>query len=255
MWELDYKESWVTKNWCFGTVVLEKTLESPLDSKEIQRVHPKGNQFWIFVGRTDAEAETPILWPPDAKNWLLGKDPDAGKDWRQEEKGTTEDEMVEWHHQLDGHECEWALRVGDGQGGLACCSPWGQKESDTTGRLLELTWSGALFSVSCGASILFSVAAAAVHTHSSSAPRCLFSPPGQRFTSGLSDGSRSHGYEMASHCSLSFPWLVMLSTFSCTCWPFEYLLWKTVYQALCPFLILLLLLLSKFLFSLIRSHL
>ena len=100
MWELDYKESWALKNWCFWTVVLEKTLESPLDSKEIQPVHPKGNQTWIFIGRTDAEAETPILWPPDVKNWLIGKDADVGKDWWQEEKGTTEDEMVGWHHQL-----------------------------------------------------------------------------------------------------------------------------------------------------------
>ena len=106
MWELDYKESWVLKNWCFWTVVLEKTLESPLDCKEIQPVHLKGDQSWIFIGRTDAEAETPILWPPDAKNWLIGKDCDAGKYWRQEEKGTTEDEMVGWHHQLNGHEFE-----------------------------------------------------------------------------------------------------------------------------------------------------
>ena len=106
MWELDYKESWVLKNWCFWTVVLEKTLESPLDCKEIQPVHPKENQSWIFIGRTDAEAETPILWPPDAKNWLTGKDPGAGKDWRQEEKGMTEDEMVGWHHWLNGHEFE-----------------------------------------------------------------------------------------------------------------------------------------------------
>ena len=100
MWELDYKESWAPKNWCFWTVVLEKALESPLDYKEIQPVHPEGNQSWIFFGRTDAEAETPILWPPDVKNWLIWKDPDAGKDWRWEEKGTTEDEMVGWHHQL-----------------------------------------------------------------------------------------------------------------------------------------------------------
>ena len=102
MWELDYKESWVLKNWCFWTPVLEKTLENPLDSKEIQPVHPKGDQSWVFIGRTDAEAETPILWPPDAKNWLIWKDPDAGKDWRQEENGTTEDEMVGWHHWLSG---------------------------------------------------------------------------------------------------------------------------------------------------------
>ena len=124
------------KNWCFWTVVLEETLASPLDSKEIQSVNPKGNQSWIFMGRTDVEAETPILWPPDAKNWLTGKDPDAGKDWRQEEKGTIEySRMVRWHHRLDGHEFEQALVVADGQGSLACCSPWGRKESDMTERL------------------------------------------------------------------------------------------------------------------------
>ena len=106
MWEMDHKEGWVPKNWCFWTVVLEKTLESPLDSKEIQPVNPKGNQSWIFIGRIDAEAETPIFWPLDAKNWLIGKHPDAGKDWRQEEKRTTEDEMVGWHHRLYGHEFE-----------------------------------------------------------------------------------------------------------------------------------------------------
>ena len=106
MWELGYKESWVLKNWCFWTVMLEKTLESPLDSKEIQPVHPKGNQSWIFIGRTDVEAETPILWPLDEKNWLVWKDPYAGKDWRWEEKGTTEDEMVGWYHWLNGHEFE-----------------------------------------------------------------------------------------------------------------------------------------------------
>ena len=106
MWELNYKEIWAPKNWCFWTVVLEKTLESPLDCKEIKPVNPKGNQSWIFMGRTDAEAETPVLWPPDAKNWLLGKDPDAGKDWRWKEKGTTEDKMVGWRHWLYGHEFE-----------------------------------------------------------------------------------------------------------------------------------------------------
>ena len=131
MWELDYKENWVLKNWSIWTVVLGKTLESPLDSKEIQPVHPEGNQPWIFTGRTNAEAETPILWPPDVKNWLIGKDPDAGKDWRGE-KGITENQMVGWHHWPNGHEFEYALGVGDGQGGLACCSPWGCKESDTT---------------------------------------------------------------------------------------------------------------------------
>ena len=133
--ELDYKESWPLKNWCFWTVVLEKTLESPLDCKEIKPVHPKGNQSWIFTGSTDAEAEAPILWPPDAKNWLTGKDPDAGKDWSQEEKGKREDETVGWHYRLSGHEFEQALQVGDGQGSLVCYSPWRHKESDTTERL------------------------------------------------------------------------------------------------------------------------
>ena len=132
MWELVQKESWALKNWCFWTVVLEKTLESPLDSKEIQPVHPKGNQSWLFIGKTDAEAETPILWPPDGKNWLIEKDPNAGKDWRLEEKGITEDKMVGWHHQLDGHEFEQAPGVGEGQRGLVYCNPWGCKESDTT---------------------------------------------------------------------------------------------------------------------------
>ena len=132
MWELDCEESWALKNWCFWTVVLEKTLESPLDCKEIQPVHPKGDQSWVFTGRTDAEAETLILWPPDAKSWLIGKDPDAGRDWGQEEKGTTEDEMAGWHHWLDGHEFVWTPGVGDGRGGLACCDSWGHKESDTT---------------------------------------------------------------------------------------------------------------------------
>ena len=116
-------------------VVLEKTLESTLDCKGLQLLHPKGNESWIFIGRTDAEAEIPILWPPDAKSWLIGKDPDAGKAWGQEEKGTTEDEMVGWHHWLNGHEFEQAPGDGDGQGSLVCCSPWGRKESDTTERL------------------------------------------------------------------------------------------------------------------------
>ena len=132
MLELDYKANWALKNWCFGPVILEKTLESPLDCKEIQLVHPKGDQSWVFIGRTDAEAETPILWPPDAKNWLIGKDPDAGKVWRQVEKGMKEDEMVGWHHRLNGHGFWWTPGVGDGQGGLACCSSWGDKGLDTT---------------------------------------------------------------------------------------------------------------------------
>ena len=135
MWELDCEESWALKNWCFWTVVLEKTLASSLDCKEIQPVHPKGYQSWVFIGRTDAEAETPILWPPHAKSWLIGKDSDDGRDWGQEEKGTREDEMAGWHHQLDAHESEWIPGIGDGQGGLACCSSWGRKDSDMTVRL------------------------------------------------------------------------------------------------------------------------
>ena len=121
MWELDYKESWALKNWCFWTVVLEKTLKSPLDCKEIQPVNSKGDQSWVFIGRNDVEAETPILWPPDAKSWLIGKDPAAGRGWGQEEKETTEDEMAGWHQQLDGREFEQAPRVGDRQGSLVCC--------------------------------------------------------------------------------------------------------------------------------------
>ena len=128
MWELDYKESWVPRNWCFWTVVLEKTLESPLDCKEIQPVHSEGDLPWVFIGRTDAEAETPILRPPDMKNWLIEKDPDAGKDWRLEEKGMTEDEMIGWHHWLDWHQFEQSPGVGD----VVSCSPWGHKDSDTT---------------------------------------------------------------------------------------------------------------------------
>ena len=135
MWELDYKESWAQKNWCFWTVVLEKTLESPLDCKEIQPVHPAGDQFWVFIERTDVVAEIPIHCPPDAKSQLIWKDPDAGKDWGQEEKGTMEDEMVGWHHRLNGHGFGWTLGIGDGQVGLACCGSWGRKELDTTERL------------------------------------------------------------------------------------------------------------------------
>ena len=135
MWQLDHKEGWAPKNWCFWTVVLEKTLESSLDCEEIKLVNPKGNQSWIFIGRSDAEAESPIFWPSDVKNWLIGKDPDAGKDWGQEEKWTTEDEMVGWHHRLDGHEFEQTLGDCEGQGSLACCSPWGRKESNTTEQL------------------------------------------------------------------------------------------------------------------------
>ena len=150
MWELNYKESWGPKNGCFWTVVLEETLESPLDCKKIQPVHPKGNQSWIFIGRTDAEAETPKPWPSDAKSWLIWKDPDAGKDWRWEEKGTKKDEMVGWHHQLNGHEFEQAPGVGDGKGSLECCSPWGCKESDITDQLNWTEFLLFLWSNGCG---------------------------------------------------------------------------------------------------------
>ena len=132
IWTVKKAECWridAFELWCW------KRLESPLYHKEIQPVHPKGDQSWVFIGRTDVETETPILWPPDAKSWLIWKDPDAGKDWGQEEKGTTQDEMVGWHHQLNGHGFGWTLEVGDGQGGLACCGSWGHKESDTTERL------------------------------------------------------------------------------------------------------------------------
>ena len=126
---------WAPKNWCFWTVLLEKTLESPLDCKETQPVHSEGDQPWDFFGRNDAKAEAPVLWPPHVKSWLIGKDSDAGRDWGQEEKGTTEDEMAGWHHGLDGRESEWTPGVGDGQGALACCDSGGCKESDTTERL------------------------------------------------------------------------------------------------------------------------
>jgi len=149
--ESDHKEGWVLKNWHFQTSVLEKTVESHLDCKEIQPVNPKWNQSWVFIGRTDAEAAAPILWPPDAKNQLIRKDLDAGRDWRQEEKQTTEDEMVGWHHQLNGREFEKALEDGEGQGSLACYSPWGCKEADMTEQLnnfpssiLDTFWSGGL---------------------------------------------------------------------------------------------------------------
>ena len=135
MWQLDSKESLAQKNWCFWSVVLEKTLVSPLDCKEIQPLHSEGEQPWDLFGGNDAEAETPVLWPPHVKSWLIGKDSDAGKDMRQEEKGMTEDEMAGWHYWLDGCESEWTLGVGDRQGGLVCCNSWGCKESDMTERL------------------------------------------------------------------------------------------------------------------------
>ena len=135
LWELDHKEGWTMKNWSFWTIVLEKTLESLLDCKEIQPVHSKGDQPWDFFGRNDGKAETPVLWPPHAKSWLIGKDSEAGRDWGQEEKGTTEDEMAGWHHRLDGREFEWTPGFGDRQGGLACCDSWVCKELDMTERL------------------------------------------------------------------------------------------------------------------------
>ena len=131
MRELDCEESWALKNWCFWTVVLEKTRDSSLDCKEIQPVHSEGDQPWVFFGGNDAKAETPILWPPHAKSWLIGKDYDAGRDWGQEKKGMTEGEIAGWHHWLNGREFEWTLGDGDWQGGLACCDSWGRKESDT----------------------------------------------------------------------------------------------------------------------------
>ena len=149
------------KNWCFWIVVLEKTLESPFDCKKNKPVNLKGNQSWIFTGRTDAEAETSILWPPDVKNGLIGEDPDTGQDWRQEEKGTTEDETVVWHNGLNKHEFEQALGLGDGQGSLVCCSPWGCKESNTTE---WLNWT----------ELLYNVMASAIHQHK---PRAYISPP------------------------------------------------------------------------------
>ena len=135
MWELDCEESWAPKNWSCWTVVLEKTLESSMDCKEIQPVHSKGDWSWVFFGRNDGKAETPVLWPPHAKSWLIGKDSDAGGGWGPEEKGTTEDEMAGWHHRLDGCEFEWTRGAGDGQGGLACCNSWDRGGSDTTERL------------------------------------------------------------------------------------------------------------------------
>ena len=143
------EESWVPQNWCFWTVVLEKTLESPLDCKDMKPVNPNGNQSWIFIGSSDAEAETPILWPPDVKSWFIRKDPDAGKDWRQEEKVRTEDEMVGWHHQLNGHEFEWTLWVCDGQGGLECCNPWVAKSWTWLSDWTELNETGFIMCSMC----------------------------------------------------------------------------------------------------------
>ena len=143
--ELNHKEGWVPKNWCFWTLVLENTLKSPLDIQVIKPVNTEGNQQWIFIGRTDAKAEAPKLWPPNAKSQLIGKDPDTGKDWKQK-KGVTEDKMVGWRHQLNGHEFEQTLGDGEGQGSLVCCSPWCPKESDMTELLNnnKMRWIGGL---------------------------------------------------------------------------------------------------------------
>ena len=138
--ELDCEESWVLKNWCFWTVMLEKTLESPLDCKEIQPVHSEGDQPWDFFGRTDAKAEAPVLWTPHEKSWLIGKDSDARRDWGQEEKGMTQDEMAGWHHGLNGRESEWTLGVGDGQRGLTCCYSWDRKSRTRLSDWTELNW-------------------------------------------------------------------------------------------------------------------
>ena len=162
MWELDCEESWAPKNWCFWTVVLEKTLESPLDCKEIQPAHSEEDQPWMFFGRNDAKAETPVLWPPHAKSWLIGKDSDAGRDWEQEEKGTTEDEMAGWHHWLDGSESEWTPGAGDGQGGLACCNSWGHKESDMTE---QRNWTELVCSICLSVSHVFSPFSHQIHLH------------------------------------------------------------------------------------------
>ena len=166
LWELDYKESWVPKNWWFWSVMLEKTLESSLDCKEIQPVHLKGDLSWVFIGRTDVEAETPILWPPDAMSWLIWKDPDAGKDWGQEEKGTTEDKMVGWHHRLDGHGFGWTPGVGDEQGGLVCCNSWGHDSATELNSFTHQTglyWSLRLKNVFKGSEVWFPMESGRFH--------------------------------------------------------------------------------------------
>ena len=180
----DCEESWVPKNWRLWIVVLEKTPESPLDCKEIQPVHSKGDQSWVFFGGNDAKAETPVLWPPHAKSWLTGKDSDAGRDWGQEEKGTTEDEMAGWHHWLDGREFEWTPGVVDGQGGLACCNSWGCKESDMTERLnwTELTETGK--GVNGTSEFLLQFFPHCVNSHSSADAAPWVYPRGSRQDSG-----------------------------------------------------------------------
>ena len=211
MWELDCEEGWALKNWCFWTVVLEKTLESPLDYKEIQPVRPKGDQSWVFFGRNDAKAETPVLWPPHAKSWLIGKDSDVGRDWGQEEKGTTQDEMTGWHHQLNAHEFEWTLGVGDGQGGLACGGWWGHKESDTTEWLnwTESCYYKIYLSVYIYLHGCFLVMRSQVNFGFSSFCLCLFSP--EMLLPGLGEDTAeevSYGRQGCTRWhSISFPTL------------------------------------------------
>ena len=214
MWEPDHKEGWVLKNWCFWTVGLEKTLESPLDCKEIKSVHPKGNQPW-FIGRTDTEAEAPILWPPDVKSWLIRKDPDAGKDWGQEEKGLTEDEMVGWHHQLNGHEFEQAPGVGDGQGNLVCCSLWSGKESDMTE---QLNSNNHIFFPQWQHQEYERVPILHVLTNTGFFSFCI---------AAILTDVRWY----LTVVWFSFPWWsLMESIFAYTCQPFAYLLWRNVYS-------------------------
>ena len=217
LWELDYKESWALKNWFFWTVVLEKTLESPLDCKEIQPVHPKGDQSWVFIGWTDAEPETPILWSPHAKNWLVGKDPDAGRHWGQEEKGTTEDEMAGWHHELNGHGFGWTPGVGDGQEGLAWCCSWGCKALAQLSDWTELNiWEGLAFlGLSRGWYVAFAVSSLALF----SALNKGFpdSSVGKEFTCNAEDpgsiprSGRSAGEGKATHSS-SVAWRIPLDS-------------------------------------------
>ena len=197
MWELDCEESWGPKICCFWTVVLEKALESPLDCKEIQPVHPKVDQSWVFIGRIDVEVETPILWPPDAKSWLIWQDPGAGKDWGQEEKGTTENEMVGWHHRLNGHGFGWTLGVGDGQGGLACCGSWSHKELDTTEWLnwTELVMLLNHFILHCPVLLLLSIFPS-IRVFSNESVLCIRWPKYWSFSFSINPSNEYSGYSL-----------------------------------------------------------
>ena len=198
MWELEYKESWVPKSWCFWTVVLARTLESSMDCKEIQSVHPKGNQPWIFIGMTGAEAEVPILWPPDAKSWLIRKDPDAGKDWRWEEKGTAEDNMVGWHHWFNGHEFEQTPEDCEGQGSLACCSLWGRKESDMTEWLNNNNNDSSIFKLEGNLQAAFHNGGTNFHSHQQCTRVPISAHPCRHLLSF--DNRHSNGCEVIFHC-------------------------------------------------------